>query len=226
MMAGRPKKDLSEQDIIDLYEYLKELDFLRVKEKKCLLMISQFGFKNLNSEQLKLARETQYLMNRGIKNFNLLHEIQLREKHNSTEKKILELAEKSDIDSYFLMHDLLDATRKNIDAKHSMNKVTYKVTAQSKEKSPKKIADRKKYFLGDLLLKWMNSKYNELNDDQVLDVLKNMMENERIGMIVRKQWTDKQQNIEWMHQRITEIQKITHQVDTAKIDSRNPFKSS
>ncbi len=111
-MAGRPQKILTEQDVIDLYEYLTELDFLRVKEKKCLQMICEFGFKNLTSEQLKLARETQYLMNRAIKNFDLLHEIQAKEKHNSTEKQIIELAEKSDIDSYFSMHDLLDALRK------------------------------------------------------------------------------------------------------------------
>jgi hypothetical protein len=154
-VAGRPQKILSEQDVIDLYEYLTELDFLRVKEKKCLQMISNSGFKDLSSEQLKLVRETQYLMNRAIKNFDLLHEIQSKEKHNSTETQIIELAKKDDIDSYFSMHDLLDALRKKTDAKYAENKIKQRITAQSKEKSPKQIADHKKYFLGDLLQKLM-----------------------------------------------------------------------
>lgn len=222
-MVGRPQKVLTEQDVIDLYEYLTELDFLRVKEKKCLQMISEFGFKNLTSEQQKLVRETQYLMNRAVKNFDLLHEIQLKEKHSSTEKQIIELAEKDDIDSYYSMHDLLDALRKKTDAKYAENKIKQKIKAKSQEKSPKKINDSKKYFLGDLCLKWMLSRFKDLNDDQVLDAFKRLIENEKIGSNVRKQWTDQNQNIEWMNQRIGETQHIKQQIDSAKSDPRNPF---
>ena len=224
-MAGRPQKILTEQDVIDLYEYLKELDFLRVKEKKCLQMICEFDFKNLTAEQLKLARETQYLMNRAIKNFDLLHEIKSKEKHSSTETQIIELAEKDDIDSYFSMHDLLDALRKKTDAKYAENKIKQRITAQSKEKSPKQIADHKKYFLGDLLQKWMQSRFKDLNDDQVLDAFKRLIENEKIGSNVRQQWTNQNQNIDWMNQRIAETQQIKQQIDTAKSDPRNPFKN-
>lgn len=223
-VAGRPQKVLTEQDVIDLYEYLTELDFLRLKEKKCLQMISKSGFKDLSSEQLKIVRETQYLMNRAVKNFDLLHEIKSKEKHSSTEKQIIELAEKDDIDSYYSMHDLLDALRKKTDAKYAENKIKQRITVQSKEKSQKKINDSKKYFIGDLCLKWMNSRFKDLNDDQVLDAFKRLIENERIGSHVRKQWTDQNQNIEWMNQRIAEIQLITQQIDTAKLDPRNPFK--
>lgn len=224
-MVGRPRKNLTEQDFLELYEYLKELDFLRVKEKKCLQMIYDFDFKNWTPEQLKLARETQYLMNRAIKNFDLLHEIQLREKHSSTEKQILELAEKSDIDSYFSMHDLLDALRKKTDATFAENKIKQKIKAQSKEKSPKQIADHKKYFLGDLLQKWMNSRYSNLEDDQVLEALKQMIENERIGTVARKLWTEKKENLEWINNRIAETHELKEKINLAKSDPRNPFKT-
>lgn len=224
-MVGRPQKILTEQDFLELYEYLKNLDFLRVKEKKCLQMIYDFEFKNLTSDQLKLVRETQYLMNRAVKNFDLLHEIQSREKHNSTEKQIIELCEKNDIDSYFSMHDLLDALRKKTDAKFAENKIKQKINASSKEKSAKKIADQKKYFIGDLCQKWMQSRFKDLQDDQVLDALKRLIENEKIGSNVRKQCTDSNQNIDWMNQRIAETQHIKQQIDTAKSDPRNPFKN-
>lgn len=224
-MAGRPQKILTEQDFLELYEYLKDLDFLRVKEKKCLQMIYDFEFKNLTSEQLKLVRETQYLMNRAVKNFDLLHEIRSREKHNSTEKQILELCEKNDIDSYFSMHDLLDALRKKTDAKFAENKIKQKINASSKEKSQRKINDSKKYFVGDLLLKWMQSRFKDLQDDQVLDAFKRLIENEKIGSNVRKQWTDNNQNVDWMKARIEETQQIKQQIDSAKSDPRNPFKN-
>lgn len=224
-MAGRPREQLNEQDAIQIYEYLNDLNFLRVKEKKCLEMFLQVGFKNLNPEQEKLARDTRYLMNRALKNFELLSEIQCKQKLTSIEKQILELHEKDDIDSYFSMHDLLDSQRKKIDAKFAENKIKQKINAQSKEKSPKKIADQKKYFIGDLCQKWIQSRFKDLQDDQVLDAFKKLIENEKIGSNVRKQWTDQNQNIEWMNQRIGETQQIKQQIDNGKSDPRNPFKN-
>lgn len=223
-MAGRPREQLNEQDAIQIYEYLNDLEFLRVKEKKCLEMFLQVGFKNLNSEQEKLARDTRYLMNRALKNFNLLHEIQLQEKHSSTEKQILELCEKNDIDSYFSMHDLLDALRKKTDAKFAENKIKQKINAQSKEKSPKKIADQKKYFIGDLCLKWIESTFQNLSDDQVLDALNRMIENQKIGQEARKFWEQNNQNKDYLNTQIAATSQLKAQVNAAKTDSRNPFK--
>lgn len=223
-MAGRPREQLNEQDAIQIYEYLNDLEFLRVKEKKCLEMFLQVGFKNLNPEQEKLARDTRYLMNRALKNFNLLHEIQLQEKHSSTEKQILELCEKNDIDSYFSMHDLLDALRKKTDAKFAENKIKQKINAQSKEKSPKKIADQKKYFIGDLCLKWIESTFQNLSDDQVLDALNRMIENQKIGQEARKFWEQNNQNKDYLNTQIAATSQLKAQVNAAKTDSRNPFK--
>jgi ATP-dependent Lon protease len=124
------------------------------------------------------------------------------------------------------MHDLLDALRKKTDAKYAENKIKQRITAQSKEKSPKQIADHKKYFLGDLLQKWMQSRFKDLNDDQVLDAFKRLIENEKIGSNVRKQWTDNNQNVDWMKDRIEETQQIKQQIDSAKSDPRNPFKKN
>ena len=223
-MAGRPQKILTEQDVIDLYEYLTELDFLRLKEKKCLQMICECGFKNLTSEQQKLVRETQYLMNRAVKNFDLLHEIQLQQKHSSTEKQILELCEKNDIDSYFSMHDLLDALRKKNDAKFAENKIQQKLAAKNKEKSPKKSLDSKKYFIGDLCLKWIESTFQNLSDDQVLDALNRMIENQKIGQEARKFWEQNNQNKDYLNTQIAATSQLKAQVNAAKTDSRNPFK--
>lgn len=187
-------------------------------------MFLQVGFKNLNPEQEKLARDTRYLMNRALKNFNLLHEIQLQEKHSSTEKQILELCEKNDIDSYFSMHDLLDALRKKTDAKFAENKIKQKINAQSKEKSPKKIADQKKYFIGDLCLKWIESTFQNLSDDQVLDALNRMIENQKIGQEARKFWEQNNQNKDYLNTQIAATSQLKAQVNAAKTDSRNPFK--
>lgn len=223
-MAGRPREQLNEQDAIQIYEYLNDLEFLRVKEKKCLEMFLQVGFKNLNHEQEKLARDTRYLMNRALKNFELLSEIQIKEKPTSIEKQILELHKKDDIDSYFSMHDLLDSQRKKIDAKFAENKIQQKLAAKNKEKSPKKIQDSKKYFLGDLCLKWIESTFPNLPDDQVLDALNRMIENQKIGLVAREHWEKENQNSGYIQTRIAETEQLKAQVNAAKTDSRNPFK--
>lgn len=227
-MAGRPQKILSEQDVIDLYEYLTGLDFLRVKEKKCLQMISNSGFKDLTDEQLKLARETQYLMNRAIKNFNLLHEIKSKEKHSSTETQIMELAEKDDIDSYYSMHDLLDALRKKTDAKYAENKIKQRITAQSKEKSPKKIADHKKYFLGSLLLSILEKRNPNLTDDMVMDSLIEMTEHEKFGCelneYLKANQNDANQRLRsFRDDSFSKTIEIRNMIIEAKNNSRNPF---
>lgn len=224
-MAGRPREQLNEQDAIQIYEYLNDLKFLRVKEKKCLEMFLQVGFKNLNPEQEKLARDTRYLMNRALKNFELLSEIQCKQKLTSIEKQILELHEKDDIDSYFSMHDLLDSQRKKIDAKFAENKIQQKLAAKNKEKSPKKSLDSKKYFIGDLCLKWIESTFQNLSDDQVLDALNRMIENQKIGQEARKFWEQKNQNTDYLNARITETLQLKNQVSAAKSDPRNPFKN-
>lgn len=224
-MAGRPRKQLNEQDAILVYEYLTDLIFLRVKEKKCLEMFSQHGFKNLNEEQEKLVRDVQYLMNRALKNFQLLTEIQNKPSPTSIERQILELHQKEDIDSYFSMHDLLDSQRKKIDAKFAENKIQQKLAAKNKEKSPKQIMDSKKYFIGDLCLKWIESVFPNLQDDQVLDALNTMIENQKIGQEVRKFWEQKNQNTDYLNARITETLQLKNQVSAAKSDPRNPFKN-
>ncbi len=223
-MAGRPREQLNEQDAIQIYEYLNDLEFLRVKEKKCLEMFLQVGFKNLNPEQEKLARDTRYLMNRALKNFELLSEIQCKQKLTSIEKQILELHEKDDIDSYFSMHDLLDSQRKKIDAKFAENKIQQKLAAKNKEKSPKKSLDSKKYFIGDLCLKWIESTFQNLSDDQVLDALNRMIENQKIGQEARKFWEQNNQNKDYLNTQIAATSQLKAQVNAAKTDSRNPFK--
>lgn len=224
-MAGRPKKILTSDDIQQVYEYLVDLEFYRVKERKCLQMFDQFGLQNLSEEQLKLVRDTQYLMNNALKNYELYHQIESKEKHNSAERQIIELYQKEDIDSFFAMHDLLHTLRKSNNVKIAENKIKQRLATSLKEKSPKKVADHQKYFIGDLTLKWIHSKYSDLSDDQVLNALKAMIESERIGSIIRKQWTDKNQNVDWMNSRIEEIKEIRQQIDIAQSDPRNPFKN-
>lgn len=226
-VAGRKRLVLENDEIFEIYEYLNNLEFLRVKEEECLKMFLTSGLENLTQEQLELVKAVRNQKAETVKNFELLEEIRLKNTRSKIENEILTLSEKDDRQSFFDLLKDLNNLRKGLDQlqKVKRSNADREEKKQASVTSQKKKNDSKKYFLGDLLQKWMNSKFNELNDDQVLDVLKNMMENERIGMIVRKQWTDKNQNIDWMHQRITEIQKITHQVDAAKTDPRNPFKS-
>lgn len=223
-MAGRPRKILTQDEIQEVHQYLIDLDFHRVKERKCLRLLDSANRQNLSEEDLKLIRETQYLMNNAYKNYDLYNQIKAKNSHDSTEKNIIELYNKNDIDSFFTMHDLLSSLRKLKNAKIAKNKLNQKLVTQSKEKSPKKIADHKKYFLGDLIQKWIKTRYSSLDDHQFLDALKVMVENEKIGGAIRNQWTKNGQNIDWMNNRISEVKEIKDQIDFAKSDPRNPFK--
>ncbi len=112
---------------------------------------------------------------------------------------------------------------KKTDAKYAENKIKQRITVQSKEKSPKKIADQKKYFLGDLLQKWMNSRYSNLNDSQILDVLKDMIDNEKIGAEFKQYSLQNNKNIEFINEKTREVESIKQMIDTAQSDPRNPL---
>lgn len=230
MMAGRPKKQISSDEINALFSdlsLLKESYFLRKKEAECLDMLSTNDFNNLDETQLELIKKTSYLVSRTIKNLDLLQEILDKSNHNSTEKTIIQLSQQREIDSFFSMLDLLDAQRKKIDVKFAENKIKQRIATQAKEKSPRKIADQKKYFIGDLCLKWMKSTYQNLNDDQVLDTLKTMIENEKLGSSARQIWTESknENNLDWMNNKIAETQVVQEEIKKAKLDPRNPFKN-
>ncbi|CAM3073648.1 hypothetical protein [Acinetobacter celticus] len=229
-MAGRPKKQISSDEINALFSdlsLLKESYFLRKKEAECLDMLSTNDFNNLDETQLELIKKTSYLVSRTIKNLDLLQEILDKSNHNSTEKTIIQLSQQREIDSFFSMLDLLDAQRKKIDVKFAENKIKQRIATQAKEKSPRKIADQKKYFIGDLCLKWMKSTYQNLNDDQVLDTLKTMIENEKLGSSARQIWTESknENNLDWMNNKIAETQVVQEEIKKAKLDPRNPFKN-
>lgn len=228
-VVGRPKKQITSDEINALFNDLSQLKqsyFLRKKEAECLEMLSKNGI-NLTETQLELVKKTSYLVARTVKNLDLLSEIQEKTSQTSTEKTIIELSQKREIDSFFSMLDLLDAQRKKIDVKFAENKIKQRIATQAKEKSPRKIADQKKYFIGDLCLKWMKSTYQNLNDDQVLDTLKTMIENEKLGSSARQIWTESknENNLDWMNNKIAETQVVQEEIKKAKLDPRNPFKN-
>lgn len=230
-MAGRPKKQISSEEITALFSdlsLLKESYFLRKKEAECLDMLSTNDFKNLNEAQLELIKKTGYLVSRTIKNLDLLAEIQDKTSQNSTEKTIIELSQKMEIDSFFSMLDLLDAQRKKIDVKFAENKIKQRIATMGKEKSPKKINDSKKFYLGSLLLSILEKRNPQLTDDMVMDSLIEMTENEKFGCelneYLKANQNDANQRLRsFRDDSFSKTIEIKNIILQAKNDSRNPF---
>ena len=226
-MAGRKKLILTEMEIIEIYEYLKQLKFLRVKEEKCLLMLSQNGFRNHDAEQIKLIKDVRNQMNETLKNFVLLNEISQKKIRQKLENQLIELSQKTDRQSFF---DLLNALndlrigRDKIRQVKTSTASTGSKSSTSEKKDEKRKRDAKKYFIGDLTLKFIESISENLNDDQVLDAFITIIENEKIGRSFRQYSMTQNKNIEYINQQISQTQKMKEMIHAAKLDSRNAFK--
>lgn len=228
-VAGRKRLVLENDEILEIYEYLNGLEFLRIKEEQCLKMFLKNGFENLTQEQIELVKSVRNQKAETVKNFELLEEIRLKNTRSKIENEILTLSEKDDRQSFFDLLKDLNNLRKGLNQlqKIKRSNADREEKKQASVTSQKKKNDSKKYFLGDLLQKWMNTQYSNLSDDQALDALKQMIENQHIGHAVRKQWTQNNQNnqnIDWINNRIAETQQLKQQIDTAQSDPRNPFK--
>lgn len=233
MMAGRPKKQISSDEINALFSdlsLLKESYFLRKKEAECLDMLSTNDFNNLDETQLELIKKTSYLVARTIKNLDLLQEILDKSNHNSTEKTIIQLSQQREIDRFFSMLDLLDAIRKKSDATFAENKIKQRIATQAKEKSPKKIIDSKKFYLGSLLLSILEKKNPNLTDDDVFDTLLEMAQHENFGyeldQHLKENINDKNQSLRsFRDDAFNKAQEIKNVILEAKNNARNPFKN-
>lgn len=226
-LAGRKKLVLTQQEIINLAKHIQALPFKRKMEEEFLEMTSQYeSMKQLTQQDINLVQRCRYERNAYQKRMIQLQLIQKTEpqKLKKLELNIIELNKRTDIDSYFAMHDALTEILKIKRNQTSEKNITTKIerVLNPKEdqkvqssKSLKKQQDHIKYFIGSLYLNLLNqSGLDQLDSNQDLDLMLDLFKTQ---MLIKDQ--DRKTKI-LFQQSLAEMEKL---IQVAKQDPRNPF---
>lgn len=153
-MVGRKALVLSGKDINLLIKHVQDLPFKRKIHERFLAMVQgKRTMSDFSLEDLELVKKCRYEMNAHQKQMRVLQRIKDQSSHSAFERDILDLSERKDIDSYFLMLDALKTCVRKVDQRQAEAKLRNdKKRMERKQDDAKAIArkqrDRENYFLG------------------------------------------------------------------------------
>lgn len=158
-MVGRKALVLSGKDVNLLIKHVQDLPFKRKIHERFLAMVQgKRTMSDFSLEDLELVKKCRYEMNAHQKQMRVLQRIKDQSSHSAFERDILDLSERKDIDSYFLMLDALKTCVRKVDQRQAEAKLRNdKKRMERKQDDAKAIArkqrDRENYFLGASLRK-------------------------------------------------------------------------
>ena len=173
-MATKPRLVLTNEDMQNLIIHVTKLPFKRKNDQRFLDLIAQkSSLRDFSDDDFKIVQRCRYERNAHQKKMQALAQIKHNPKPSVLEKKILELAQKTDIDSYFLMLDSLKIYLDKNDLKLKEMKLNNQQKKREAKTSTRKQNDHEKYYLGATVQKFLKSAkhLNRKSTDTDLDQL-------------------------------------------------------
>lgn len=227
-MATKPRLVLTNEDMQNLIIHVTKLPFKRKNDQRFLDLIAQkSSLRDFSDDDFKIVQRCRYERNAHQKKMQALAQIKHNPKPSVLEKKILELAQKTDIDSYFLMLDSLKIYLDKNDLKLKEMKLNNQQKKREAKTSTRKQNDHEKYYLGATVQKFLKSaKYlNRKSTDTDLDQLFKLF---RLYQMTVEHYRYDFDGLKSVRNRIigqsdTELDMIKQIEKDARSSPRNPF---
>lgn len=227
-MAGRKALVLTLDDVKEVIRYIESLPFKRKIQERFLAMLQgKKSMADFSVEDLDLVKKCRYEMNAYRRQMEVLARIKVQSSHSSFERDILDLAQRTDIDGYFLMLDALKAYVRKMDVKKAEAKLKNdKKRMECKQDDAKalerKKRDRENYFLGASLRKLLE--VTQLFDGQNEVVkLYSLVNAARFAQFIAQNQAIDTQRLEAKFNHTPEAQSFLQAIQEVVEDPRNPF---
>ncbi|WP_407409827.1 hypothetical protein [Acinetobacter sp.] len=140
---------LTNNDLKNLYHDVQKLPFKRKNDQAFLELFEHKQCLSLFSEkELQIFKKCRYERNAHQRKMQALDKIQRKTRWSAFERDILELSQKSDINSYFLMLDALQSYVQKEKQHLAEAKLKNEKKRREAQPSTRKQNDREKYYLG------------------------------------------------------------------------------
>ena len=227
-MATKPRLILTNEDMQNLIIHVTKLPFKRKNDQRFLDLIAQkSSLRDFSDDDFKIVQRCRYERNAHQKKMQALAQIKHNPKPSVLEKKILELAQKTDIDSYFLMLDSLKIYLDKNDLKLKEMKLNNQQKKREAKTSTRKQNDHEKYYLGATVQKFLKSAkhLNRKSTDTDLDQLFKLF---RLYQMTVEHYRYDFDGLKSVRNRIigqsdTELDMIKQIEKDARSSPRNPF---
>lgn len=227
-MATKPRLVLTNEDMQNLIIHVNKLPFKRKNDQRFLDLIAQkSSLRDFSDDDFKIVQRCRYERNAHQKKMQALAQIKHNPKPSVLEKKILELAQKTDIDSYFLMLDSLKIYLDKNDLKLKEMKLNNQQKKREAKTSTRKQNDHEKYYLGATVQKFLKSAkhLNRKSTDTDLDQLFKLF---RLYQMTVEHYRYDFDGLKSVRNRIigqldTELDMIKQIEKDARSSPRNPF---
>lgn len=227
-MATKPRLVLTNEDMQNLIIHVTKLPFKRKNDQRFLDLITQkSSLRDFSDDDFKIVQRCRYERNAHQKKMQALAQIKHNPKPSVLEKKILELAQKTDIDSYFLMLDSLKIYLDKNDLKLKEMKLNNQQKKREAKTSTRKQNDHEKYYLGATVQKFLKSAkhLNRKSTDTDLDQLFKLF---RLYQMTVEHYRYDFDGLKSVRNRIigqsdTELDMIKQIEKDARSSPRNPF---
>lgn len=227
-MATKPRLVLTNEDMQNLIIHVTKLPFKRKNDQRFLDLIAQkSSLRDFSDDDFKIVQRCRYERNAHQKKMQALAQIKHNPKPSVLEKKILELAQKTDIDSYFLMLDSLKIYLDKNDLKLKEMKLNNQQKKREAKTSTRKQNDHEKYYLGATVQKFLKSAkhLNRKSTDTDLDQLFKLF---RLYQMTVEHYRYDFDGLKSVRNRIigqsdTELDMIKQIEKDARSSPRNPF---
>lgn len=227
-MATKPRLILTNEDMQNLIIHVTKLPFKRKNDQRFLDLIAQkSSLRDFSDDDFKIVQRCRYERNAHQKKMQALAQIKHNPKPSVLEKKILELAQKTDIDSYFLMLDSLKIYLDKNDLKLKEIKLNNQQKKREAKTSTRKQNDHEKYYLGATVQKFLKSAkhLNRKSTDTDLDQLFKLF---RLYQMTVEHYRYDFDGLKSVRNRIigqsdTELDMIKQIEKDARSSPRNPF---
>lgn len=227
-MATKPRLVLTNEAMQNLIIHVTKLPFKRKNDQRFLDLIAQkSSLRDFSDDDFKIVQRCRYERNAHQKKMQALAQIKHNPKPSVLEKKILELAQKTDIDSYFLMLDSLKIYLDKNDLKLKEMKLNNQQKKREAKTSTRKQNDHEKYYLGATVQKFLKSAkhLNRKSTDTDLDQLFKLF---RLYQMTVEHYRYDFDGLKSVRNRIigqsdTELDMIKQIEKDARSSPRNPF---
>lgn len=226
-MATKPHLVLTNEDMQQLISHVINLPFKRKNDQRFLDLIAEkSSLRDFSEADFKIVQRCRYERNAHQKKMQALAKIKQNPKPSALEKQILELAQKPDIDSYFLMLDSLKIYLDKDDLKLKEVKLKNAQKKREAKSSTRKQNDHEKYYLGAVVQRFLKSAkhLNRQPTDTDLDQLFKLLRFYQMTVVHYRHDFDELKSVSRVIGRSdTELDMIKQIEKDAKSSPRNPF---
>ena len=226
-MATKPHLVLTNEDMQQLISHVINLPFKRKNDQRFLDLIAEkSSLRDFSDADFKIVQRCRYERNAHQKKMQALAKIKHNPKPSALEKQILELAQKPDIDSYFLMLDSLKIYLDKDDLKLKEMKLKNAQKKREAKPSTRKQNDHEKYYLGAIVQRFLKSAkhLNRQPTDSDLDQLFKLLRFYQMTVVHYRHDFDGLKSVSRVIGRSdTELDMIKQIEKDAKSSPRNPF---